>query len=82
MKRLAAEKACEYIEDGMILGLGTGSTVDYALKKIGKMVNEGLKIKGIPTSFRTKKTANEENIPLTTFEENPNIDVVLYRLEE
>jgi len=82
MKKLAAEKACEFIEDGMILGLGTGSTVEYALKKIGKMVNEGLKIKGIPTSFRTKKTANEEKIPLTTLEENPNIDLTIDGADE
>jgi ribose 5-phosphate isomerase A len=82
MKRLAAEKACEYIEDGMILGLGTGSTIEYALKKIGKMVNEGMKIKGIPTSFRTKKIANEEKIPLTSLEENPIIDLTIDGADE
>ena len=82
MKRLAAEKACEYIEDGMILGLGTGSTVEYALKKIGNMVKDGLDIKGIPTSSRTKKTAIEQNIPLTTLEENPNIDLTIDGADE
>jgi ribose 5-phosphate isomerase A len=82
MKRLAAEKACEYIEDGMILGLGTGSTVDYALIKIGNMIKDGLDIKGIPTSSRTKKTAIEHNIPLTTFEENPNIDLTIDGADE
>jgi len=82
MKRLAAEKACDCIEDGMILGLGTGSTVDYALRKIGKMVNKGIKIKGIPTSFRTKKIANEEKIPLTSFEENPEIDLTIDGADE
>ena len=82
MKRLAAEKACDYIEDGMILGLGTGSTMEYALKKIGRMVKEGLKIKGIPTSFRTKKIANEENIPLTSLEEDPIIDLTIDGADE
>lgn len=82
MKRLAAEKACEYIEDGMILGLGTGSTVDYALIKIGNMIKDGLDIKGIPTSSRTKKTAIEHNIPLTTLEENPNIDLTIDGADE
>ncbi|MCJ2513763.1 MAG: ribose-5-phosphate isomerase RpiA [Candidatus Thermoplasmatota archaeon] len=82
MKRLAAEKACDYIEDGMILGLGTGSTVDYALRKIGKMVNEGIKIKGIPTSFRTKKIAIEEKIPLTSLEDNPEIDITIDGADE
>ena len=82
MKRLAAEKACDYIEDGMIIGLGTGSTVDYALRKIGKMVNEGIKIKGIPTSFRTKKIAIEEKIPLTSLEDNPEIDLTIDGADE
>jgi len=82
MKRLTAEKACDYIEDGMILGLGTGSTVDYALRKIGKMVNEGIKIKGIPTSFRTKKIAIEEKIPLTSLEDNPEIDITIDGADE
>lgn len=82
MKRLAAEKACDYIEDGMIIGLGTGSTVDYALRKIGKMVNEGIKIKGIPTSFRTKKIAIEEKIPLTSLDDNPEIDLTIDGADE
>lgn len=82
MKRLAAEKACDYIENGMIIGLGTGSTVDYALRKIGKMVNEGIKIKGIPTSFRTKKIAIEEKIPLTSLEDNPEIDITIDGADE
>ncbi|MCK5300616.1 MAG: ribose-5-phosphate isomerase RpiA [Thermoplasmatales archaeon] len=82
MKRLAAEKACDYIENGMIIGLGTGSTVDYALRKIGKMVNEGIKIKGIPTSFRTKKIAIEEKIPLTSLDDNPEIDITIDGADE
>lgn len=82
MKRLAAEKACEYIEDGMILGLGTGSTVKYALNKIGEMVNNGLKIKGIPTSIQTKKIAINKMIPLTTLEENPEIDLTIDGADE
>jgi ribose 5-phosphate isomerase A len=82
MKRLAAEKACEYIEDGMILGLGTGSTVDYALIKIGNMIKNGLDIKGIPTSSKTKKIAIEHKIPLTTLEENPNIDLTIDGADE
>ena len=53
LKRLAGEKAVESVEDGMILGLGTGSTVEYSLRKLGTMVKEGLKIKGIPTTMIT-----------------------------
>lgn len=82
MKKLAGEKAVEYIEDGMIVGLGTGSTVEYTLRKLGKLVREGLKIKGIPTSVHTKRIANEEKIPLTTIEENPEIDVTIDGADE
>jgi ribose 5-phosphate isomerase A len=82
MKKLAAEKAVEYVESGMILGLGTGSTVEYALKKLGEMVKNGLDIKGIPTSMHTRKIAKEENISLTTIEENPEIDLTIDGADE
>jgi ribose 5-phosphate isomerase A len=82
MKKLAAEKAVEYIEDGMIVGLGTGSTVEYALKKLGEMVKEGLKIQGIPTSLRTKKSATNYGIPLTDLKEHTEIDVTIDGADE
>jgi len=82
MKKLAAEKAVDYVESGMILGLGTGSTVEYTLKKLGKMVKNGFDIKGIPTSLHTKKIAKMENIPLTTIEENPEIDLTIDGADE
>jgi len=44
LKKLAGEKAVEQIKDGMIVGLGTGSTVEYTLKKLGELVRKGLKI--------------------------------------
>ena len=66
LKKQAGEKAVEHIEDGMVVGLGTGSTVEYTLRKLGKLVRDGLKITGIPTSVHTKRIANEEKIPLTT----------------
>lgn len=82
LKKLAAEKAAEQIEDGMIVGLGTGSTVEYTLRKLGKMVKDGLKIQGIPTSIHTKRIAKEENIPLTTLDENPEIDITIDGADE
>ena len=82
MKKLAAEKAVEYVEDGMILGLGTGSTVKYALKKLGERVKGGLKVKGIPTSMHTRKLAKEYKIPLTSLEENPEIDLTIDGADE
>ena len=82
MKKLAAEKAVEYIEDGMIVGLGTGSTVEYALIKLGEMVKKGLKIQGIPTSLRTKKSATNYGIPLTDLKEHAEIDVTIDGADE
>ena len=82
MKRIAAEKAVEYIENGMIVGLGTGSTIKYALKKLGVLVSEGLQIEAIPTSLQTKKIAKQENIPLTTLDEHPVIDITIDGADE
>ena len=82
MKKLAAEKAVDFIEDDMIVGLGTGSTVEYALQKIGQKVKEGLTIQGIPSSLRTKKAAQTHNIPLTTLNDNPEIDLTIDGADE
>jgi ribose 5-phosphate isomerase A len=82
MKKLAGEKSVEFIEDGMILGLGTGSTVEYMLKKLGEEIKKGLNIKGIPTSMHTKKMARELGIPLTTLDENPVIDLTIDGADE
>ena len=82
LKKLAGEKAAEQIKDGMIVGLGTGSTVEYTLRKLGKMFKDGLKIQGIPTSIHTKRIAKEENIPLTTLDEHPEIDITIDGADE
>jgi ribose 5-phosphate isomerase A len=82
LKKLAGEKAIEHIEDGIIVGLGTGSTVEYTLRKLGELVRGGLNIKGIPTSVHTKRIAKEEQIPLTTLEEYPIIDVTIDGADE
>jgi ribose 5-phosphate isomerase A len=82
MKRQAAEKAVQYVEEGMIVGLGTGSTIEFAIKKIGEMVKKGLKIKGIPTSLRTKRLATELNIPLIDLEGDTVIDVTIDGADE
>jgi len=82
MKRIAAEKATEYIQDGMVVGLGTGTTVENTLKKLGYLINEGLNVRGIPTSNQTRKSAMKYNIPLTTLEENPEIDITIDGADE
>ena len=82
MKKMAAEKAVEHVDNGMVIGLGTGSTVKYAIKKLGEMVNTGLKIKGIPTSLRTKKLATEYNIPLVDLNDYTEIDLTIDGADE
>ncbi len=82
LKKLAGEKAVEHIKDGMIVGLGSGSTVKYAICKIGELVRAGLDIKGIPTSVHTKRIAIEEKIPLTDLEEYPEIDITIDGADE
>ena len=82
LKRIAGEKACEAIESGMIVGLGTGSTVYYTIKKLGEMVSGGLDIKGIPTSIQSETLAKEVGIPLTTLDENPVVDVTIDGADE
>ena len=74
-KKLAGEKAAEYVTDGMTIGLGTGSTVYYSIMKIGEMVNEGLKIKAVSSSNSTTKLASSLNIPLININEAKIIDL-------
>jgi ribose 5-phosphate isomerase A len=82
LKKIAAEKAVEQIKDGMIVGLGTGSTMKYALRKLGKLVRKDLKIQGIATSVITKRIAQEEEIPLTTIDEHSEIDITIDGADE
>lgn len=81
-KRIAAERAVDYIKDGMIVGLGTGSTAYWAIKKIGAKVMEGLKIKAIATSKRSEELARELGIDLASFSEIDNIDITIDGADE
>ena len=81
-KKIAAEKATESIKSGMVVGLGTGSTVYYALLKLGDMVREGLDIVGIPTSDGTQRIAVAQQIPLTTLAAHPTIDLTIDGADE
>jgi len=76
-KRAAGYRAADMAEDGMILGLGTGSTVLYALERLSARVSEGLQVRGIPTSYQTARRAYEYGIPLTTLDEEPAPDLVI-----
>lgn len=81
-KKIAAEKATESVKSGMVVGLGTGSTVYYALLKLGERVREGLDIVGIPTSAGTEKIAVAQQIPLTTLAVHPTIDLTIDGADE
>jgi ribose 5-phosphate isomerase A len=81
-KKEVGEKAVEYVKDGMVVGLGTGSTVYYFISKLGQLVQQGLSIKGIPTSKQTEKLAIELNIPLVSFREIEEIDVAVDGADE
>ncbi|MFQ5677262.1 MAG: ribose 5-phosphate isomerase A, partial [bacterium] len=63
-KKAAASRAVDFIDDDMIVGLGTGSTAKYAIEMIGQRVADGLRIQGVPTSTETAELAREIGIPL------------------
>lgn len=81
-KKAVGEKAADYVKDGMVIGLGTGSTVFYTITKLGRLVQQGLSIKGIPTSLQTEKLARELGIPLASFKEIDHIDVAIDGADE
>lgn len=74
-KEIAAAASLEFIEDGMAVGLGSGSTARLFVKKLGKRVRKGLKIRAIPTSRKTSMLAEREGIPLTDFSQINRLDV-------
>ncbi len=81
-KRTAAEAAVDRVKDGMVLGLGTGSTVRYAIERLGRRVAEGWELAGVPTSRATAKLARELQIPLTTLDEHPSLDLTIDGADE
>src|SRR5260221_9863506 len=63
-KKAAAEKALELVRDGMLLGLGSGSTVRYFTEGVGRMVADGLRVRGVPTSRATAELPASLGIPV------------------
>ena len=66
LKRAAAEKALELVRDGMLLGLGSGSTARYFTEGVGRLVGEGMKLRCVPTSRATAELAAANGIPIIT----------------
>lgn len=76
-KRAAGEYAAQLVEDGQLVGLGTGSTTAFAIKAIGRRVAEGLRIKGVPTSVKTQHLAEELGIPLLNLNDAGRLDITI-----
>ena len=82
-KQLAAEEAVSFLEDGMTIGLGTGSTAYWAIEKIGEKVNrENWKIRAIATSIRSEEQARGLGIPIADFDSVKMIDVTIDGADE
>ncbi|MDF2837752.1 MAG: ribose 5-phosphate isomerase [Paenibacillus sp.] len=81
-KRAAAERAVEWIRDGMTVGLGTGSTVQPFIQAVGRKVAEGLAIKAVATSVRSEELARELGIPIIPFSDVEEIDFTVDGADE
>lgn len=71
----AAQAALEYVKDGMIVGLGTGSTSAHFVRQLGERVRQGLRVKGVPTSEATRNLAEQVGVPLVEISQITSIDV-------
>jgi ribose 5-phosphate isomerase A len=76
-KRQAAEQAAAEVRNGMVVGLGTGSTAAFAIAALGAAVAGGLRIRAIPTSLAAAALARRHGIPLTDFAADPRIDLTI-----
>jgi ribose 5-phosphate isomerase A len=81
-KKAAAEAAIDLVKDGMIVGLGTGSTANHAIEGLGRRVGAGLRIKGVATSKATEQLARKVGIPITTLEEVGEVDLTIDGADE
>lgn len=76
-KQAAGEAAAGLVDDGTVVGLGTGSTTAYAIKAIGRRVADGLDVLAVVTSYQSEMLAIEAGIPLTTLAEYPDLDIAI-----
>lgn len=82
-KEKAAESAVSLIKDGMVVGLGTGSTAEFAIRRISDRIkDDALEVLGVPTSLRTEMIAIECGIPVTTLSEHPSLDICIDGAEQ
>ena len=82
LKQAAAKAAVDEIRDGMIVGLGTGSTASHFIRALALRVRSGLKVQCIPTSGESHSLASQLAVPLTTLKEHMQIDVTVDGADE
>ena len=81
-KLYAAQKVLDFIQDGMRLGIGTGSTANIFIELLANKVQEGLKIKAVPTSIRSDELCKQLGIKTYTLEEMPQLDLTIDGADE
>jgi ribose 5-phosphate isomerase A len=81
-KRKAAARAVEFVQPGMRLGLGTGSTVKHFIELLAERMRQGCSVIGVPTSEATRVEAERLGIPLTTLDETPELDLTIDGADE
>ena len=82
LKRIAAESAAALVEDGMVVGLGSGSTAEFVVEAIGRRVRSGLRLLGVPTSIRTAEQARMQGISLAALTEDRRVDLTIDGADE
>ena len=83
LKKIAGVTAAKYVEDGMVVGLGTGSTAYFFVEEIGRRIKEeGLSVVGVTTSSQTTKQAKGLGIPLKAVDDIDSIDVTVDGADE
>jgi ribose 5-phosphate isomerase A len=81
-KRAAAQAAVALVQDGMVVGLGTGSTAAFAIDALAQRVSQGLRVLGVPTSARSAAQARDAGIPLTTLTEHRRVALTIDGADE
>jgi ribose 5-phosphate isomerase A len=81
-KRMAARQALEFVEDGMLLGLGSGSTSRMFIEELGERVKQGLRVRGIATSTSSRELAESLSIPIITFDDSAVLDLAVDGADE
>jgi len=81
-KKAAAEAAVGLVTEGMVVGLGTGSTARYAILKLGELARDGFEIRGVPTSVATASLAKDLGIPLVSLDECPRLNLTIDGADE